>query len=359
MAHLPSRKETIDAAQDRGMKIAAVMPFHYPRPLLRAHGFHPVEIWGPPHVDDLAVAPHFPEYTCKIVQKATSFLLSPEADCVDLVLMPHTCDSLQGMASVFRDFIHYPKPVLTLYHPRGRRESDRRFLEGELRALSQQLGKLSKKSQDDVTAALEREIEWEARATERMAEMLEHRAEYAVSDREFYTCLRAREYLTPEEFLAAADALPKGNADLIGPGIVISGIVPEPMELFDHINEFGAHVIMDDLACVSRRLYAPAEDTDPFARMARQYTAMPPDPTVSSPYQERFDYLTDKMAAKNARALMVYNTKFCEPELFYLPLLQQAVRDKGYGFLEIEMELDAKISQTVLNRINAFVEVIS
>ncbi|MCG8616587.1 MAG: 2-hydroxyacyl-CoA dehydratase family protein, partial [Desulfobacterales bacterium] len=107
---IPSRKAVIQNIREQGGKIAAVLPYHYPRALLRAHNIFPVEVWGPPHVDDMAGVQHFPEYTCKIAQKATHFLSGPGAGAVDCILIPHTCDSLQGMASVMADFIRPEKP---------------------------------------------------------------------------------------------------------------------------------------------------------------------------------------------------------------------------------------------------------
>ncbi len=122
---IPTRKEVIEKVKQQGMQLGGVMPFHYPRALLRAYDIHPMEIWGPPHVDPMVGSQHFPEYTCQIVQKATGFLQSEQAEEIDCILIPHTCDSLQGMASVFLDFIKLPQPVFTLYHPRGRRASRR------------------------------------------------------------------------------------------------------------------------------------------------------------------------------------------------------------------------------------------
>src|SRR4030066_313196 len=45
---LPTRRRVIAEARDRGRRVVAVLPYHYPRALLRAFGFHPVELWGPP-----------------------------------------------------------------------------------------------------------------------------------------------------------------------------------------------------------------------------------------------------------------------------------------------------------------------
>lgn len=357
---IPTRKEIIAEARAGGGLVAAVLPFHYPRALLRAHGIHPVEVWGPPHVDDMAGSVHFPEYTCKIAQKATHFLSGPGAGAVDCILIPHTCDSLQGMASVMADFIRSEKPVFTLYHPRGRRQSDLVFLAEELRCLSGNLSRASGATPDD--AGLWAAMSAEDEAFRVFSRMALARASYNVTDREFYTFLRSGEYLPPETFIRLAGEIPGGRPGLPGPGLMLSGIVADPLDLFDRINAYGAHVACDDLACCSRRIYSPVRGRagdDPWLAMAEQLMSMPPDPTVSTPYQQRFDYLLARMEAANARGMLVYDVKFCEPELFYMPMLEEAVRSRGYGFLYVETELAPDIPHTVLNRINAFVEVIS
>ncbi len=354
---IPSRKEIIQKIKAEQGKIAAILPYHYPRALLRAHGIFPIELWGPPHVDDMAGSQHFPEYTCKIVQKATQFLTSPAADPVDCILIPHTCDSLQGMASVMKDFIPSSPPLFTLYHPRGRRQSDLDFLTAELIQLSKELTQFS--GVTPTVRDLQEAMGLETRATELFGRIASNRKAYAMSDRKFFTLLRSREYLPAEDFITLARELPKGSPDLKGPALMISGIVADPLELFDHINEFGAHVISDDLGCCSRRVYKNSTLSDPHGAMAEQLMSMPPDPTVSSPYKDRFDHIVDRMKSSRARGLLVYDPKFCEPELFYLPMLEEAVLSAGFGFLYVETELAPSIPHTVLNRINAFIEVIS
>ena len=99
----------------------AVMPIHYPRAMLRAHRLHPIELWGPPHVPRHEGNRHFQTYACDIVVKAMSFIRSGGIDRTRAILVPHTCDALQGMGSVLTDFLHPEQRVLTLYLPRGRR----------------------------------------------------------------------------------------------------------------------------------------------------------------------------------------------------------------------------------------------
>jgi len=136
---VPRRSETIEAFKRQGGSIAAVFPIHYPRSLLRAFGFLPVEVWGPPGVDTSSGATHLQAYVCSIVHSALSFLLSGGLDVADLLVVPHACDSLQGLGSILTDLIPCRQPVIPIYLPRGRRESDLDFL--SIKVEEQQPGK--------------------------------------------------------------------------------------------------------------------------------------------------------------------------------------------------------------------------
>ncbi len=146
----------------------------------------------------------------------------------------------------------------------------------------------------------------------------------------------------------AADAAP----------FMLSGIVPEPMEIFDHIEAAGGRVVADDLACCSRRLYPAGTSSDPYRRMAERLMTSPPDPTRGTPLKTRIATLRQRMAATNARGLLVYDPTFCEPELFDLPLLHEALSADGLPMLHVEFDMAPTISQQTLTRIEAFVEML-
>ncbi len=351
--HLPSRREVIAEAHSRGRRVAAVLPYHYPRVLLRACGFHPVELWGPPRVPRDQGSRHFPAYTCDIVVRATSFLLQGGLDQVDAILVPHTCDALQGMGSVLGDFVRPRPAVLTLYLPRGRRPADRDFLADELRRLGAALANLTGVEPDG--AAWEEAFAAEGAADAALAALYRRRAGLAVSDREFYAIVRAREYLPAEEFSALTAGLPAGNPP---PGVplLLSGIVPEPADLLDHLSAVGARVVADDLACGARRLYPQVNGGDPFDRLAEGIIAAPPDPTRGSSIAERAAYLRQRMEESGARGLVIYDVKFCEPELFDVPLLRSHLAAAGFPVLHVEVEIGEDLDQQTLTRLEAFVE---
>jgi benzoyl-CoA reductase/2-hydroxyglutaryl-CoA dehydratase subunit BcrC/BadD/HgdB len=350
---LPSRREVISEARARGRRVAAVLPYHYPRALLRAHGFHPVELWGPPHVPRDLGSRHFPAYTCDIAVRATSFLLQGGLDQVDAILVPHTCDALQGMGSVLGDFLRPHPAVLTLYLPRDRRPEDRDFLGAELGRLGDALATVSGTEPDE--AAWEESFSTEGAADAALAALYENRPRLALSDRDFYTVVRAREYLPAERFTDLVASLPKGDPPR-GVPLMLSGIVAEPPDLFDHLAAVGARVVADDLACGTRRIYPGVNDGNPFERLADRLLGAPPDPTRGSPIAERAAHLRQKMEESGARGLVIYDVKFCEPELFDVPLLRSHLGEAGYPLLHVEMELGEDLGQQTLTRLEAFVE---
>jgi len=353
-AQIPTRREVIAEVQRQGLRVAAVLPYHYPRALLRAHGFHPIELWGPPGVPRDEGGRHFQAYTCDIVVRATSFLLRGGLDQADVILVPHTCDALQGMGSVLTDFVRPDQPVLTLYLPRGNRPSDREYLIAELHRLSDGLSSITGREPTDTD--WEKAFAAEDAADRALAGLYAERMDLAVTDRRFYTTVRSREFLTAEDFVAATEALPRGEPDSSGFGLVLSGIVAEPLDLFDLINDAGGRVVSDDLACGARRIYPPSDSTDPFERIAERLMASPPDPTRGSPIEHRVRMLTGLMADTGAAGLIVFDVTFCEPELFDVPLLRQHLGRAGYPVLHVEVELGGALTHQALTRIEAFVE---
>lgn len=351
---IPSRRQVIEDVRRQGRRVAAVLPYHYPRALLRAHGFHPVEVWGPPGVPRDEGARHFQSYTCDIVVRATSFLLRGGLEPADVVLIPHTCDALQGMASVVADFLRPGQPVLTLYLPRSGRGSDHDYLVAELRRLSKRLAAItgrepSRREWAEAAAA-------EGAADRALAGIYAERNRLAVTDRDFYAVVRSREFLTAEDFVALTERLPRGEPRSTGVGITLSGIVAEPLELFDRINGAGGRVVSDDLACGARRIYPPSAATDPFEHLAERLMSSPPDPTRGSLIGDRARRLRDLMTATGSAGMIVFDPAFCEPELFDVPSLRRYLGEIGRPMLHVEVELGGSLTHQTLTRIEAFVE---
>lgn len=353
------RQDAIQKHKKHGGKVAAVLPIHYPRALLRAFDVLPVELWGPPRVKNRSSAAHLQPYICSVAHNALSFHLSNGLKPVDIILVPHTCDTLQGLGSLLLDFIQPTQPVLTLYMPRKNDKDGLDFLAKEIESLYLQLEKYTgcAPSQADLMECIYRE---EA-ADQALGELHAQRRYLDLGSLSFYQLARSREYLAAEEFESAVRFVviqAQGEPQQKGTPIIFSGIVPEPMTILQTIDQAGGYVAGDDLACCGRRIYSPGTSKDPFTRMAESLLFAPADPTRGSPIQERYDRLMQLAHQTGTRGILFYEVKFCEPELFDLPCLRKKLLEAGIRSMVIEMDLNENLSLQNLTRLEAFLETI-
>ena len=204
------------------------------------------------------------------------------------------------------------------------------------------------------------EIENKGRAA--AAGLMERRRQIPCSDKELYTLLRSREYLPAEAFVGYAEQAVQATGAPTGENavpILLSGIVPEPMDLFDTLNELGATTVADDFIGIGRRLYPAAGDTDPYLAMARSIVHGPPDSTKGSPFEKRLEHVLELARTSGAKGVVFYHLKFCEPEQFYLPALKSGLEANGLPCLTIETDLGSPATNQVVTRLEAFLEMIS
>ncbi len=355
---IPARADAIADHKQAGGKVCAVFPIHYPRALLRAHGLLPVEVWGPPGQETTSGDAHLQAYTCSIVRCGLAFIHAGGLDVADAILVPHACDSLQGLGSLLLDFDPPGKPVLTVYMPRGRRDSDAAFLAAELRGLGERLAEISGKRPTD--AELLAAVEREERADAALAELLDARPGLPMGNRDFYELVRAREYLPAEVFEPAARAALATVEQGAGSGkrVVLSGLVPEPMALLDALDDVDVMVAADDMACAGRRAYRAGRASDPALRLAEGLLSGPPDSVLGCPVEDRLAHLLTLARRSGARGVIHFDIKFCEPEQFYLPQLNTGLATAGLKTLGLEVDLADPLPDQVVTRLEAFAETI-
>ena len=355
----PSRRQAIDAHLESGGKIAAVLPVHAPRALLEAFGYLPVEVWGPPGRDTSHGAARLQAYTCSVVRSGLAFMESGKLDVAHVIVVPHACDSLQGLGSVLLDFVQPEQLVAPLYFPRDPGPAGVAFLAAEIRALR---GKLAEQTGADVSDAdLHAAIDAEAEADGLLAELLAARLNLPWSDADFYRLVRAREYLPADRFAELAREALAAKVEEQRPGIrlVLSGMVPEPYTLLEAIENAGAVVAADDLAATGRRCYPRTEGDDPAERIARALLGGPPGATRGSTVRDRAEHLAELAARTGAVGVLFWVVKFCEPDLFYLPQLKAALDARGLHSAVIEFDISDPLPAGAITRLEAFCEVAS
>lgn len=354
MAYLHQQKKS------HGRYLFGVFPAQYPREILWAMDVLPVEIWDPPLEVSLANA-HLQPYICSVVKHGLELILQGKCDDLDGFLFPHTCDSIQNLASIVNDYLGLDKPCYFFYHPKAPyRASSRQYYIEQLKAL---VSRLEKQLGPIDPAQLKHRVAQGQKLAALLRELYNLRAHGALraSNAQFYQTIRYTEYLHPDDLIPLLEGFladSKGQAG-VGPAVLLSGVLPNPPEILALLDDLGVRVADDDLLSGSRRLLIPpSQAEDPFEALAEGYFGMPPCTTKDSPVSERLDYLLDKIDLTGARGVIFYIVKFCEPELFDVPQLVEELKKRGLFTLIIDTELHQGLSGQLKTRVEAFAEMI-
>ena len=355
----PSRREYIREQKERyGRHVFGVFPAQYPKEILWAWNILPVEIWDPP-ANPTAADAHLQPYICSVVRSGLELVLQGKCDDLDGFLFPHTCDSIQNLASIVNDYLGLDKACYFFYHPKAPyKASSRAYYLDRLRDLASMLekrwgpvnrGELGKRvTQGEEVAALIKEV-YDSRAAGTLK----------ADNEAFYRVIRRGEFLHPEDFIPLLRgflAASKGGSSS-GPAVVLSGVLPNPPEALRLLDALNVRVGEDDLLnCGRRLLVPPVAAIDPFEALADAYFLLPPCTTRNAPIQERLEHLLRKAQRSGAKGVLFWMVKFCEPELFDVPQLVEGLKREGLATLVVESDLHQGLSGQMRTRIEAFVE---
>lgn len=337
------------------------LPSLYPREVLTALDLCAWERWSSPPRTEAADAGKLQGYLCPTVRGAQA-VFSAQDHGAQAAIVPHTCDSMQGLAAIAMTSPDWQLPIVTLRHPRGtNRPSVQRYLRAEVQAFIASLEAIFDRKLEPArladAIALHRKMEG------LLARILRRRPWLGISDADLYATLDQLTYMHPEDAVAALGALDEqeqGPHRREGAGLVVSGMVPEPAGFFETLEDAGGYVAADDYAVFGRRL--PAYDApvgdDPVDTVVQRLLHMPPCPTRSSDVSFRIDYLEKLAAQSEARGVILHTVKFCEPELFDVASLRRGLEDAGLKVLHLETEFEPRITGQQATRLEAFLEML-
>ena len=361
-----------------GRKALCLLPGYVPREVLTALDLLGVELWGPPSCRPVEAARLLPSFVCSVVRHALQFFLDGGADQVDALVAPHTCDSLQALSSLLADLRGLPCPLIPFDTAKGScydgadghqelRAGVAPFTRAELKQFIQACEQLAGRGLDP--AALHRAMDQHLEADRLVRELYRQRASRVLGERGMMELMRAREYLQMDDLLGllreALARVEQDDSEACRVPVLLSGLVPEPMEMLDALEEAGLMVVADDLLCMARRglpPHPPKEErlamADPRQRLLELYAACPPCPTRGSHMSRRISWLLQEVHRSRARGVVFLVLKFCEPELFDLPALQDALVQAGTPYIVLEHELGAPCQASLATRLEAFGEML-
>jgi len=359
---LPGRKIYLQQQVQAGRQILGVLPALYPQALLWAFDILPVEIWDPPGELSRANA-HLQATICPVVKRSLSLILT-EPDQVNRgYLFPHTCDSLQNLATQVQDLLGISLPVYSFYNPKSAvSPASRNYYQALLADLQKELeNAYGPLDQNKFKAACQLQYELDNRLFTLRQARLEQRL--TLSNADYFKLLRAGEYLDGADYLRALQAVELGEHPLNNDNLhlLVSGILPPDLEILKLLDAAGVTIVADDLLSTSRRhpIIIMDPPDDPLEFLVDRYFLLPPCSTRSFSLTERLRYLKKLAVAGQINGIYFNIIKFCEPELFDHRTLVAALKAMDLPVLSLETELEPGLSGQTRTRIEAFLEILT
>lgn len=330
-----------------------------PEEIIHAAGFTPVRIRTGPDLPTQAEA-HLQSFTCALCRSALHQALHGDLAFLSGLVFPHTCDTLQVLADVWREnfpdlFVATVLQPLNLGSP-----STRPYLIAELPRFCRNLAGFGGQpiSDDSLRASIRL-----CNETRHWLSQLDNQRS-RLTARGFYTVVDASMVMPKEQFnpLAAEllEFLSEKPPRQKGPRLILVGPILDDPTVLDIIDDLGACVVGDDLCTGSRYFNQPVaeiEDGDPMEALAGRYLKRWPCPTKHGLHFQRGEHLLELVEDREADGLVFTLQKFCDPHAFDYAIVKETLDAAGVPHLLLELEHTPAVGQ-LRTRLEAFLEML-
>lgn len=345
------------------------MPPFAPEEMVHAAGMLPAGIWGAEIPVSRADA-KIQSFACSVARTALELALRDALAVCDGFLFPFPCDAFQNLSEIWK--LSVDRPCFQLVVPRkvdaGR---VRVYLAAELRRLRGELAALAGTPVSDGALWGSIRVYNENRRLMREVDRARAADPDFLTARQMLDLLQASSFLSREEHSSLVRDLlagrtgaeaARGKPDRQGPAgtvpILLTGVMPRPVAIVDMLEQVGLRVTGDDMGMGSLyySIEVPESGGDPLQALAEGYTGYPACSTLHDPAGNRGAALIRRARETGAQAVLVFATKFCEPEYFDVPGLKEDLEKEGLPLLLLETELGMGDPGPIRTRVEAFVE---
>ena len=322
-----------------------------PVEVLHAAGLVPVRL-VPAGAGVAGADRHLQTYTCAIARG----VLAGSWEWLAGVVFPHTCDTMQALADVWRaarpgDYVGTLVGPVAVESPAAEA-----YLVAELRRFIADLeARLGVTVSEDALRASSRAYD------DNRQRLMALRASLPYSD--WLSAALTGQTMPVEEHTRLLESLTPGPSPSQGVKVVLVGAVLDDPALPRLIEELGGMVVDDDLCTGRRGIETPVSldaGLDPVVALARRELRRPPCPARYAPGQPRPDRLLRLVRESQAQGVIFLQQKFCEPHAFDLPPLRAALSAAGVPDLVLEMEgrEASEAGGALRTRLQAFLEML-
>ena len=145
-----------------------------------------------------------------------------------------------------------------------------------------------------------------------------------------------------------------------GKRAVVTGLMCEPVEILDIMDENGLTIAADDLSLGSRlwRTEGRKDVEDVFDRMAYMIRDIEGDTFFYDKEKTKGAHLIEMVKEKTADCVIVMMQKFCDPEEYDYPIYKAELAEAGIPELYLEFDQQVSSFEQIRTRVQSFSEML-
>ncbi len=324
-----------------GKKVVLMAPVYCPEEIVHAMGLVPMGAWGG-DMELRDAKQYFPAFICSIVQSIVELGMRGAYEGASAIVIPSLCDSLKVLGQNWKYAV--PSiPFIPMTWPQNRKpDYALDFTLAGLRRVIRDLEAATGATFDESKLAASIRVYNEHNAAMRdLVPALAAHPEITAAQRS--AVFKSAWFMLKEEHTALVRELLSGLAAASPAAakcpVTVTGILADAPGLTALLDEYGFQIVADDVAAESRQYRTDTpEDGEPLTRLARKFQAMDCCSVLYDPDKKRVEHIVALAKNSGSRAVIMAQTKFCDPEEFDYPLIRRACEDAGLPLIQIEVD---------------------
>lgn len=346
-----------------GKQVIGCFPLYVPEQLVYAAGMIPFGMWGATHEINQAKR-YFPAYVCGLIQTNFELGINGKYKGMSGVVIPLLCDTLKCATQNWKYAVP-DIPVIPITYPQNRKSlASSSFLREQYLLVKTKLEEISGNviSEKDIYDAIEiynthncvmRDF---VKLAAQFPEEITPKMRSVVIKSGFFMD-KAEHTRLVREFVG--DLSKKKSERFRGIKVVTTGIIADNSDLLDIMKKNKIAIVADAVDHESGQFRVNAVyEGNGIDALVKQYLGLFGHSTIIGGDVSREEYLVRLVRESKADGVIVFLTKFCDPEEYDYPQIKRRLEAEGIPLLSIEVDSQIKNYSQAATALMTFQEMI-
>lgn len=347
----------------QGKKAVGCFPLYTPDALIHSAGIIPFGLWGA-EIEVALAKKYYPAYVCGILQTNLELGMLGAYNGLSAVLITTLCDSLKCATQNWKYAVPNIEMIPVIYPQNRGNPSAIDFLYEQYMIIKNKLENIS--GIKITNERLKNSIDIYNEHNQVMREFINLAAKYPkeISPKNRCMVIKSGYFMEKSEHTnLVRQLIDKFKAikpkRFRGIKVVTTGIIADSPNLLDILYENKVSIAADEVAHESRQFRVDTvHESDELMALTKQFMNMYSCSTVIGGTPSREDYIIDLVEKTCADGVIIFMTKFCDPEEYDYPIIKAKLDSRNIPSLLIEVDKQINNYEQARTSIQSFQEMI-